>query len=190
MSCFLTTRERDHYDGGSAASTPLIEQYQSTKAHGEFCTANNQIPRSKAKYVGTSAVVQDMMYYTELVAQSRGEDPEEAKIWYYGTSYGTVIGHTLAAMYPDRVGRILVDGNVYSYEHYQGLETNAIDDCDRGFKFFFDFCYDAGKACPFYKNDASPADIEKRYRALLQSLEDNPPILPETVQIVKRYQFE
>ncbi|KAF2798604.1 alpha/beta-hydrolase [Melanomma pulvis-pyrius CBS 109.77] len=188
VSCFPTIKERDDYDGGSSGSTPLAEQYQSTKALGEYCTQVNL--NTTAKYVGTSAVVQDMMHYTELVATTNGQDPAEAKIWYYGISYGTVIGHTLATMYPDRIGRIIVDGNVYSYEHYQGLQTNTVDDCDHAFKFFFDFCYEAGELCPFNGNASSVAEIETRYRALLKSLEDSPPIYPGSTYVVKRYEFE
>ena len=38
-----------------------------------------------------------------------------------GMSYGTLLGATLAAMFPDRIGRMVLDGVLNPHEYYNGL---------------------------------------------------------------------
>lgn len=116
-----------------------------------------------------------MMHFTELQATVNGQKAEEALIWYYGVSYGTVIGHTLASLYPDRVGRIIVDANVNSDDWYNGINDNAVATADDGVKYFFDVCAEAGaKKCPFAGNSSNAEDLEERFNILLDKLEKTP----------------
>ena len=77
----------------------------------ETCSEANAY--TNVRYIGTSAVVQDLTHFTELQAAARGKDPKLAFINYFGISYGTVIGQTLAAMYPERLRLVLLNGNVH-----------------------------------------------------------------------------
>lgn len=116
-----------------------------------------------------------MMHYTELTASANGQAPEEALINYFGISYGTLLGQTLAAMYPNRLGRIILDANVYGAGYYNGFDASSIEDGDHAFNFFFSFCYEAGsELCPLAANATCAGDVETRYRALLQKLDDEP----------------
>ncbi|KAF2734834.1 alpha/beta-hydrolase [Polyplosphaeria fusca] len=154
-------------------SIPLRELYAHSVAIGNFCTKVNA--ETHARYHGTLAVVQDMMHFHKLNTALKGGDPETEPIWYYGVSYGTVIGQTLAAYYPDRVGRVILDANVYGVQHYEGYAPSAVDDTDQAFKFFFEYCFEAGpEKCAFAGNSTSPQEIETRYLNVLQQLEDNP----------------
>jgi pimeloyl-ACP methyl ester carboxylesterase len=122
-----------------------------------------------------------MMHFTELSAEARGQKKEDAFINYLGISYGTLLGQTLAAMYPQRLGRIILDANVYGVGHYNGFDASALDDTDHSFNFFFSFCHEAGEElCPLAANATSAGDVETRYRALLQQLEDAPVIKKNT----------
>ncbi|KAF1848828.1 alpha/beta-hydrolase [Cucurbitaria berberidis CBS 394.84] len=182
LTCFPDNPEaRDAYYASLQTSLPsLNEQYYQAVALGQWCMeANND---TFAKYAGTSAVVQDMMHFTELQAALDGvKKPEEAEIWYIGGSYGTVIGHTLAAMYPDRIGRIVVDANVNSEDHYNGLKKTAIEDADDCYGWFFDLCYKAGlEKCAFAGKSGSASDIKKRFDNLLAQLEKAPVVLNDT----------
>ncbi|KAF2015253.1 hypothetical protein BU24DRAFT_491524 [Aaosphaeria arxii CBS 175.79] len=165
----------NHRKPGS--TTPLTEQWQGAVATGQFCTSANE--DTEAKYVGTYAVVEDMMHFTELQAGLNGQNPEEALIWYYGISYGTVIGQTLATLYPERLGRVLLDGNVYGVQHYEGIVPTAPEDADNGMAWFFQLCFEAGPSkCEFAGNSSSPSGIEHRFRSIIEKIEVEPLIIP------------
>ena len=51
----------------------------------------------------------------------------EEKLNMYGFSYGTTAGHVFAAMFPERVGRVVLDGNTDSLAwHRQPLEDTKL----------------------------------------------------------------
>ncbi|KAF2477666.1 alpha/beta-hydrolase [Lindgomyces ingoldianus] len=173
MTCFPGAPEARAQYTGASTTAPLPELFQSAKAYGEWCSAANK--DTQAKYGGTAAVAQDMLHFIELQNIQYGHPGNEAKLWYYGVSYGTVLGQTFAALFPDRVGRMILDGNVFGVEHYTGLVPSDVDDTDDAFHFFFKDCFNAGpELCAFYGNSTSIEEIEERYRNLLQSLEDSP----------------
>lgn len=37
-----------------------------------------------------------------------------------GISYGTVLGQTVAAMFPDRMDKVVLDGNLNVHDYYAG----------------------------------------------------------------------
>lgn len=59
-------------------------------------------PNAIVAHMSTADTARDM----DLIRQAVGEDMLD----YYGISYGTYLGTTYAAMFPDRVGRMVVDG--------------------------------------------------------------------------------
>lgn len=151
----------------------LTKSWNETLTKNEACSAANE--HTDAKYVGTSAVVQDMMHFVELQAAARGKDPKTAHINYYGVSYGTLVGQTLVAMYPDRLRRVLLDGNVYGVAHYQGWEPSGIDDFAHGIWMFAKLCYEAGPEwCILAENCKSIDDVQARFDGVLAKLKANP----------------
>lgn len=173
LTCFPGNPEaRDNFV--PETSTTSEESWADANAIGKWCTAANK--NTTAHYGGTVAVVQDMIHFTKLQASLSGKNADEALIWYYGTSYGTVIGQTLAAMYPERVGRLLNVANVDGDSHYtHGYTPNAVEDADKGMTYFFNLCAEAGpKKCAFAANASSASDVEKKFDSLLAKLEIEP----------------
>lgn len=159
----------------------MRKAYDDAVKRNRDCSAANK--NTQAKYVGTLANVQDMMRFTELQASLRGKDPKKALINYYGISYGTLMGQTLVATYPDRLRRVLVDGNVYGVAHYQGWEPSGDDDLAHGIWIFAKSCFEAGeKLCGLAKGAKSIADVQNTFDSVVEQLAKNP-ITEEGVKI-------
>lgn len=150
------------------------ELFYTSVAMGQYCS--QAAKDTELKYVSTAAVVQDMMHFTELQAALDGhENPKESEIWYWGTSYGTIVAQTLAAMYPDRIGRVVSDANVNGEEWYNGMTKMAIKDTDKAFDYFFESCYNAGpEKCQFAGESKSAEEIKDRIYTIIEGLEKKP----------------
>jgi len=76
-------------------------------------------------------------------------------------------------LYPDRVGRVILDSNVDADEYYAGRWVSNIDDLDKTVEDFFNKCHAAGpEKCAFWAK--SPEHIAKRMEATIESLRARP----------------
>jgi pimeloyl-ACP methyl ester carboxylesterase len=153
----------------------MTEVWNTSLQTNHACTVAND--HTDAKYVGTSAVVQDLMHFTELQASAKGRQPSKALINFYGISYGTLIGQTLVALYPDRIRRVLLDGNVYGVAHYQGWEPSGLDDLAHGIWLFSKLCYEAGEDWCVLAHGANSIDeVHARFDTAVEKLRLSPEI--------------
>lgn len=92
---------------------------------------------------------------------------------------GTTLGQTYAQMYPNRVGRLIIDG-VSNLEEWYGLATfqEALIDTDRVLSGFFEECVKAGEACPFQPTKGelftSATDLQSSFNEFLHKLDEEP----------------
>ncbi|RAL65630.1 hypothetical protein DID88_005302 [Monilinia fructigena] len=88
---------------------------------------------------------------------------------YWGISYGTIIGGTFAAMYPDKIERLGSDGNANYYEWYNGTGIHYNEDTHKVMLAFFQFCHAAGpQNCAFYASTL--AEIQGRLEDIYTKL--------------------
>lgn len=133
----------------------------------------------------TAHVAQDMLSivdawdkWLDREAASRGikptPNPTRGKLVYWGFSYGSYLGSVFASMFPDRVGRVLLDGVVDAEEYSSDVWANSLRDADHIWGRFFDYCAEAGPTCNLYRNGDNPASIRQRYEAILLRLDEHP----------------
>lgn len=143
-------------------------------AYGDWCT-RALAENNTARYANTVAVANDMLRYIETKARREGTSPEEAKLWFYGISYGTILGATYATLFPNRIARMILDGVLDTEEYYTNGWSTSVSDFDASIRQFFKLCFEAGpELCAFHKNASSPEELENRLLAIFDALRENP----------------
>jgi len=158
------------------------------RAVANLCTAkNSQLGgESILGHAATPHVATDMVSiidawerWVDREAEMAGivsePNPTKGKLVYWGFSYGTYLGATFASMYPDRVGRVILDGVADAEFYVTDMWMESLLDADKVLGQFFEYCAAAGPRCELYRNDDKPEDISKRYHTVLQELELYPP---------------
>lgn len=126
----------------------------------------------------------------EVLAEVGSANSALPQLQYYGVSYGTALGNTFASMFPDRVGRMILDA-VVDIDDYmkQGYTTN-LQDTELVVQSFYKYCFLAGPdSCEIY-DSAGPAAIEHTINNLIENLNDNPtPLISEISGSWSAYTF-
>ncbi|KAK4206448.1 Alpha/Beta hydrolase protein [Rhypophila decipiens] len=102
--------------------------------HGQACADNMG---EYAQYLNTPQTAADMNSILDAIGQ---ED-----MYYWGFSYGTLLGQTYATLSPERSHRVIIDGVVNQFDWYNSPSDNeAFEDTDKVFYGFIDECIKAG----------------------------------------------
>ncbi|KAJ3080087.1 hypothetical protein HDU99_009308, partial [Rhizoclosmatium hyalinum] len=128
-------------------------------------------------YVSTASVARDM----DLIREALGEDV----LNYYGFSYGTFLGTVYSQMFPDRVGRLAIDGvmDATTYvKSYAEFSLQYLINTDDIYKGFVKDCEAAGPSrCALASSDLKKHPVDKKIRSLLKSLEKDPVVVVEDI---------
>ncbi|KAF7305892.1 hypothetical protein HMN09_00743400 [Mycena chlorophos] len=118
------------------------------------------------QFITTDYTAQDMLTITEAFGFE--------KLQYWGISYGSVLGATFAALFPDKIGRVVIDG-VFPIDKWYSANTNTLVDTDKVLDAFFTSCFEVGPSlCAFHNNASSASDIAAAYDNLLSSIQQTP----------------
>jgi pimeloyl-ACP methyl ester carboxylesterase len=159
-------------DVSNASSTSLNTQFYASDLFGQWCT--NAIRQDESgKYISTPAVAQDMLSYTRAEQTAAGKPEADAKLWYFGVSYGTALGATFASLFPDNVGRLILDGVIDAEDYYNlGWRSNLFD-TDKALDSFATYCHQGGpQNCSFW--GPTPQNITDRLDNILAKLKNHP----------------
>lgn len=89
------------------------EWFAEAKESGAQCAKAFGGPDGAGEHMSTPVVATDMISIMDAFAATpRGASAagNSSLLNYWGFSYGTFLGQTFATLYPDRVGRFVVDG--------------------------------------------------------------------------------
>jgi hypothetical protein len=101
----------------------------------------------------------------------------QTKLHYWGFSYGSFLGVTFASLWPEEVGRMVLDGNVDAVEYSSASGVHFLSDTDKVWQAFSTFCHAAGQEkCGLFAN--SPSVIERRVEHVLREIKITPIIVP------------
>lgn len=149
-------------------------------------------------YMGTASVARDIVEIADRVEDQRKAEqatrnglgqaiaqqplgPDDSpsdkinRVIYWGFSYGTILGNTLASMFPGRMGRVILDGNADIHDFMDGMWQRNLRDTEAIVKYFYDTCFEATTNCPLWKpEDRSGDDIHRRLEDFFQQADVTP----------------
>ncbi|CAD0083415.1 unnamed protein product [Aureobasidium vineae] len=195
--------EKEHASYGlpGSSDTAFINLWTSQRTLADLCS-KRAIKAGIGEHMSTTSVARDIVEIFERHGEWREQEarrlltssgnsesdlpdhlkyqPGKEMVQYWGFSYGTVLGATLADMYPDRVKRAILDGVVDSFDYYKGTWISVVQDTDKEIAKFAEYCSKGGpKNCALYHKDG-PASIAQRFSAITENLLHNPIGVPGT----------
>ncbi|GJC80930.1 putative hydrolase Mb2248c [Colletotrichum liriopes] len=95
---------------------------------------------------------------------------------FWGISYGTVVGSTVAALHPDRVERLVLDGVTNPQQWWAGETWEMLTDTDKVFSGFLRTCFEKPETCALAAQNpnTTAAQIESKIYDMIDSLKYRP----------------
>ncbi|KAF8335935.1 TAP-like protein-domain-containing protein [Cantharellus anzutake] len=194
IDCFNSTDEEQQFWNG----TVVYQSNNGLEAKGNFTSSNQTDPDVVAfwkqepevdsllgqvgqlclqmngdnlEFVGTAAVVRD------IIAMADAYDGDGSLVYYWGFSYGTVIGAYLVNMFPDRVGHVVIDGVVntllWATEPSYKAWAYKIQDTPKVFQGFAGACAMAGPSgCAIAEKGSTNETITQWVQGLMDAAYD------------------
>jgi len=164
----------DKLSGPSLPEAYFENVYQITQEIGQECSGSIGGPKDAGPHMSTAIVARDMISILDAYAKSEDgkhcEGGDASLLNFWGMSYGTFLGQTFASMFPDRVGRVVLDGVLDPDETAKESGLSMVTQSDEAFSTFFLYCHLAGPSvCPFYTG-TTPHDIYLRFEAIVSQL--------------------
>ncbi|KAK4183197.1 TAP-like protein-domain-containing protein [Podospora australis] len=127
--------------------------------------------------IGTAFVARDMIEVVDALN-------EDGLLRYWGFSYGTVLGATVAAMFPERVNRVVLDGvaNAHNYYHHFGIDLDEFVTDDAALRAVLAECVAAGPdRCSLASLNSTAAELEATLIREIATLKRSPVVVGGTV---------
>ena len=159
----LDDAETDEYlaatgDPGTEEAGALAEEWGTRVA--EACEANSG---EVLPYLDTYSAARDM----DVLRAALGSE----QLDYLGYSYGTYLGSSYADLYPDRVGRFVLDGAVDPELSMNEFSAGQAEGFERAIESFLAHCLEAGDSCPFRGDEA---EAKQQLLSFFESVDETP----------------
>jgi pimeloyl-ACP methyl ester carboxylesterase len=161
VDCY-DTAELDEFLAADPSPDDDAEEQAAIRATEEFAAACLAQTGDLLGHVSTIEVARDLDVLRAVV----GDD----KLTYYGASYGTTLGSTYAELFPDKVGRMVLDGATDPSLSVEESNLSQAAGFQRALEAYLDDCL-AGPDCPF---DGDREAALREVETLLAELDAEP----------------
>ncbi|WAU78912.1 alpha/beta hydrolase [Streptomyces sp. Qhu-G9] len=161
----LTGRRMDAYTQTDTTPDDARETTELVDAFKEFAEGCGQRSANLLRHVSTVETARDM----DLVRAVLGDD----KLTYVGASYGTFLGATYAGLYPERVGRLVLDGALDPSLSARQLNQDQTAGFETAFQSFAKDCV-REPDCPLGGAKTSPDQVGRNLKAFFRQLDSAP----------------
>jgi pimeloyl-ACP methyl ester carboxylesterase len=153
---------------------------QRARAVAALCKKRDDIDGANSilRHSSTTNVARDMLSIVDAWSDWIGDENRHRpfhqlknQLLFWGGSYGTLLGNTFAALYPERVGRMLLDAVLDATYYVAPVWANSMSDTDAVLNAFFRYCREAQSACAFYRSGDTENDLEARFQDMMRKIE-------------------
>lgn len=162
VSC-LDGKQMDAYTQTDITPDDERETAQLSVSFKKFAAGCGKQSGAVLPHVSTVEAARDM----DVLRATLGDE----KLSYVGASYGTFLGATYAGLYPDRAGRLVLDGAMDPSLPARRMNRDQTAGFETAFRSFAKDCV-ARKDCPLGTQDE--ADASKRLKSLFTDLDRTP----------------
>ncbi|QDQ12863.1 alpha/beta hydrolase [Streptomyces spectabilis] len=159
----LNDRQMDTYTQTDVTPDDAAETARLATSYRKFTAGCEQRAGGLLKHVSTVEAARDM----DVVRAALGD----SKLTYVGASYGTFLGATYAGLFPDRVGRLVLDGAMDPSLSARRMNEDQTAGFETAFQSFAKDCVRRA-GCPLGRK--SPADAGRRLKAFFADLDRSP----------------
>ncbi|KAM5349726.1 hypothetical protein ACJ41O_006231 [Fusarium nematophilum] len=132
-----------------------------------FVRACSDTMGEHGKYINTPQTAADMNSILDALGQ---ED-----MYYWGFSYGTLLGQTYATLFPERSHRVIIDGVVNQFDWYgERLDLEDLVDTENVLDGLVKECIKSGDACPLSSLSDSWQGLKAKFVDFMEGLKKQP----------------
>ncbi|GHH26188.1 alpha/beta hydrolase [Streptomyces lanatus] len=158
----LSGREMDAYTQTDFTPDDGEETGELVQAHQKFAEGCGADAPGLLRHVSTAEAARDM----DILRAALGDK----KLTYVGASYGTFLGATYAGLFPDRVGRLVLDGAMDPSLPARRLNLDQTAGFETAFQAFARDCV-RQRDCPL---GSKAADVGRNLKAFFGKLDARP----------------
>lgn len=161
----LDGREMDAYTQTDVTPDDAEETDELVGAYKKFAEGCGADAPKLLRHVSTVEAARDM----DLLRAVLGDE----KLTYVGASYGTFLGATYAGLFPDRTGRLVLDGAMDPSLPARRLNLEQTAGFETAFQSFAKDCVKQSD-CPLGDKDTTPGQVGKHLKAFFDDLDAEP----------------
>ncbi|MFE0820130.1 alpha/beta hydrolase [Streptomyces sp. NPDC058847] len=161
----LDGREMDAYTQTDVTPDDAGETDELVDAYKEFAEGCGADAPKLLRHVSTVEAARDM----DVLRAALGDE----KLTYVGASYGTFLGATYAGLFPDRAGRLVLDGAMDPSLPARRLNLEQTAGFETAFQSFAKDCV-TQRDCPLGDKNTTPGQVGKNLKAFFDDLDAKP----------------